>query len=240
MYIWTTAVFKLALAIFFLRIIQSKWQRQVIYVTISLYCLYSFAFLFLNIFRCGPPAKYFEHEISGSGCLPYVTVVGPMNYIHATLNALTDWIFAIMPIFVVMGTQMKYSARLTVICILCLGVLGSICSVIRLAYVKSLGTGDVLYSAPGLAMLSVAELGIGISASCMATFRPLMKRYTGQTVQSTRRGTSGVHASAPESHTHELINDHNTHRNASLVKHAPSVVHVSKTVHQITVAADEV
>jgi hypothetical protein len=70
---------------------------------------------------------------------------------------------------------MHKQQKITVCTILGLGVLGSICSVVRLAYVDVIGVAlqDLLVSAPNFAIVSIVELGLGITAACLATLRPL-------------------------------------------------------------------
>lgn len=70
-----------------------------------------------------------------------------------------------------MGKQQK----ITVCTILGLGVSGSVCSIVRLAYVDVIGVRlqDLLVSAPDYGITSIVELGLGITAACLATLRPL-------------------------------------------------------------------
>ncbi|KAI4849356.1 hypothetical protein E4T44_03400 [Aureobasidium sp. EXF-8845] len=174
LYILTTIIFKLSLAVFFLRIVNQRWQRQVIIGSVSLYTLFGTAWLFVAIFQCGNPGDYGKNEAAGK-CLPFQTVLRPLNYTHGVFNAVTDWIFAIIPIFVVRSAQMHKQQKITVCTILGLGVLGSICSIVRLAYVDVIGVAlqDLLVSAPNFAIVSIVELGLGITAACLATLRPL-------------------------------------------------------------------
>ncbi|KAI4734645.1 hypothetical protein E4T50_14833 [Aureobasidium sp. EXF-12298] len=192
LYILTSIVFKLSLAVFFLRIVNQRWQRQVIIGSVTLYTLFGTAFLLIAIFQCGNPRDYGINELKGK-CLPFQTVLRPLNYTHGVFSAVTDWIFAIIPIFVVRSAQMHKQQKLTVCAILGLGVLGSICSLIRLAYVNVLGVPlqDLLVSAPNFAIISVVELGLGVTAACLATLRPLFafwfdKARTG--ISSSRSG----------------------------------------------------
>lgn len=64
LYIVTTVVLKLALAIFFLRIIPENfsWQRKVIYIATGIYTTYGLAFTFIVVFQCGNPADFFMQE----------------------------------------------------------------------------------------------------------------------------------------------------------------------------------
>ncbi|THZ96173.1 hypothetical protein D6C83_09154, partial [Aureobasidium pullulans] len=61
LYILTTILFKISLAIFFLRIVVVKWQRRLIYTSTGIYTLYSVIFIFLVTFRCGSPPDLLIH-----------------------------------------------------------------------------------------------------------------------------------------------------------------------------------
>ncbi|KAI5204134.1 hypothetical protein E4T39_03808 [Aureobasidium subglaciale] len=205
LYILTTVIFKLSLAVFFLRVVNQRWQRQVIIGSVTLYTLFGIAWLFVAMFQCGSPGNYGKNEAAGK-CLPFKTVLRPLNYIHGVFNAVTDWIFAIIPIFVVRSAQMHRQQKITVCTILGLGVLGSICSIVRLAYIDVIGVklGALLISAPNFAIVSIVELGLGITAACLATLRPLFAFWfdkartgisTSRNGRDTKTGPAGVDGS---------------------------------------------
>lgn len=74
---------------------------------------------------------------------------------------------------------MTRQAKFSVYTLLVLGVLGSLCSLIRLAYIDLLGVGidKLLLKAPPYGITSVVELGCGITAASMATLRPLFSSF---------------------------------------------------------------
>jgi hypothetical protein len=102
---------------------------------------------------------------------------------------------------------MHRQQKITVCTILGLGVLGSICSIVRLAYVDVIGVPlqDLLVSAPNFAIVSIIELGLGVTAACLATLRPLFafwfdKARTG--ISSSRSGNrSGKSKTGPSRQT---------------------------------------
>jgi len=77
---------------------------------------------------------------------------------------------------------MTRQQRISVIAILCLGIGGSICSLVRIAYVDVLGVGfglKLLQQAPSFAIVSCIEVGLGITCINCATLRPMFQRYLG-------------------------------------------------------------
>lgn len=195
LYIASTIILKISLAIFFLRILHKKWQRNLILAATIIYTAFASIYWFIDLFHCGDPAKYFIHQVE-SKCMDFARVVGPLTYTHSALNAVTDWIYALVPVIVVWQSQMAARARATVSIILIFGVLGSVCSVVRTAYVDVLGVAldKILSTAPKFAILSIVEVGLGIAAINMATLRPLFKTVFASTRGAITRPTNGPSA----------------------------------------------
>lgn len=174
LYILTTITLKISLAIFFLRVVIQKWQRRVIYITIGIYTVYGLMFAFLAVFQCGVPTHFLIKEATGM-CVRD-DILQPLNYLHGSLNAASDWLFAILPIFVLWNSKIPRSAKISSGLLLSLGAIGSISSLIRLAYVPGLKNGPVFFSnAINIGIWSVIEPGLGIVAASLATLRPLFK-----------------------------------------------------------------
>ncbi|KEQ93815.1 hypothetical protein AUEXF2481DRAFT_30894 [Aureobasidium subglaciale EXF-2481] len=183
-YLLTSLALKLSLAVFFLRIVLEKWQRQTIIISTVIFSLYTFGFFFVAIFQCGDPSKYLLHKVQGK-CMSW-SALGPLNYIHGVMNALTDWVFVSLPILVVRKANMRGRDKWSVVFVLIVGVLGSVASVVRLFYINDLHSGDqdattFFSNASTIAIASTIEPGMGIIAACMATLRPLFKSVLDRT-----------------------------------------------------------
>ncbi|KAI4716123.1 hypothetical protein E4T48_07697 [Aureobasidium sp. EXF-10727] len=177
-YIMTSLLLKLSLAVFFLRIVVAKWQRYTIIIGTSVFSLFTLAFFFVAVFQCGPPSHFLLNNAKGK-CLHW-DVTGPLNYIHGTLNAITDWIFVSLPIVVIRNANMNRKSKASVIGVLAIGVLGSVASVVRLYYIKDIHPGassatEFFSKAATIAIASIIEIGLGLTAACLATLRPLFK-----------------------------------------------------------------
>lgn len=59
-----------------------------------------------------------------------------VSIIVSAVQMCTDWACAVIPFFIVAGLQMSLRKKVSVIVILGLGVVASICTVIRLPYLK--------------------------------------------------------------------------------------------------------
>jgi hypothetical protein len=158
----------------------AKWQRYTIIIGTSIFSLFTFAFFFVAVFQCGPPSDFLLNNAKGK-CLPW-SVTGPLNYIHGTMNVLTDWVFVSLPILVIRNANMNRRAKSSVIGVLAIGVLGSVASVVRLYYVKDIHPGassatEFFSKASTIAISSIIEIGLGVTAACLATLRPLFKSF---------------------------------------------------------------
>jgi hypothetical protein len=185
-----------------------KWQRRVIIISTIIFSVYTFSFFFVAVFQCGDPAKYLLHKVEGK-CVAWSTL-GPMNYLHGVMNALTDWIFVSLPILVIRKANMSARDKLSVVFVLVIGVLGSGASVVRLFYINALHSGDqdataFFSGASSIAIVSTIEPGLGITAACLATLRPFFRSLLGHTRSQLTSGSDknklstaerGVHASS--------------------------------------------
>jgi len=97
-YVLTMLVLKIALAIFFLRIMVSPWQRRIVFAAAGLSTVFNTGYFFYAIFQCGIPQGpyiFFIKKISGQ-CITAAQILG-VAYTHGAITALTDLVFAIIP-----------------------------------------------------------------------------------------------------------------------------------------------
>jgi len=188
LYIATMTVLKLSLAAFYLQIFIVKWQRWVIIAAVGICTLFSIASFFVAIFQCGKPKDYLINEAQLK-CLPFDTVIGPLNYTYTALNAATDWVFAILPFFILRNSNMPFRTKVSVYFLLALGAVGSVASCVRFGYIGDLAPGgNILKATSNIAIWQTVEPGCGIAAGSIATLRPLLKSLVEktQTVFSSR------------------------------------------------------
>ncbi|KAI4852568.1 hypothetical protein E4T44_01404 [Aureobasidium sp. EXF-8845] len=176
LYIVTTVILKLALAIFFLRIIPENfsWQRKTIYIATGIYTTYGLAFTFIVVFQCGNPSNFFLQE-ARKACMSD-TILQPLYYTAGGMNALTDWIFSLLPVTVIWSAAIPRSTKISAGCLLGLGSLASIASLIRLAFIPGIQASPTfLQNASSIACWSIVEPGLGIIAASLAALRPLFR-----------------------------------------------------------------
>lgn len=135
---------KISLAFFLLRIVTQPWQRWTIYGSTAIYFLWAVAFLFLTIFQCGLPNSWAQKIATGQ-CVSY-SVTLPTNYVYAGLNIATDLMFCLIPMFILRTSKMLLRRKIPVYCLLTLGWLGSISSMVRTAYLHDLSPGGNFFN----------------------------------------------------------------------------------------------
>jgi hypothetical protein len=99
-YIWTMMLLKLAIALFFCRILRGKWQQIVIYCIATLSVVFGFAYFWFAVFQCGVPGQgeeQFWWKKATGQCVNEASILG-FGYSHAIISAGTDVVLSAMPI----------------------------------------------------------------------------------------------------------------------------------------------
>ncbi|KAG9533671.1 hypothetical protein KCU93_g284, partial [Aureobasidium melanogenum] len=172
-----TGVFlKISLGFFFLRIIIEPWQRMVIYICMAVSVIFGLVYFGIITFGCGDPKQFLIRTVENQ-CISITGVVIPASYVHTALNATTDWIMALLPIFTIWKLSMPRITKFWAYLLLGLGAAGSIVSLIRFGYVEGIRPGKHFFKQSAkFALYSIFEPGLGIAAVNFATLRPLFKK----------------------------------------------------------------
>ncbi|KAH8821450.1 hypothetical protein F5884DRAFT_87245 [Xylogone sp. PMI_703] len=179
-YILTTFTLKLSLAAFLLRIIKVRAQVIAVHVMLVLITILSIIFFFMTIFQCQPAEKFWHPEVPGK-CFGKTTVLG-ISLSHGILIAITDFLMAILPLFIVWKLQMTLFMKFSVAALMGMGSVAGISSVIRLPYVRTLvyTDGNFFQATSNLAIVSCIEPGLGIIIGSASALRPLFVSIFGK------------------------------------------------------------
>lgn len=174
LYVLTTILFKISLAIVFLRIVIAKWQRRLIIIPTAIFTAYSLAYMFITTFRCGPPRQILLNTARGK-CLP-TSIVSPLLYVSGIFNALMDVMFACLPTAILWHSQMPKKTKISCCILLSMGGLSCVASIIRIAFLS--GVSDQAHyftNAINTGLVSIVEPGLAITAASLGTLRPLFQ-----------------------------------------------------------------
>lgn len=162
------------MALFFLRICNRTFHRWIIVSSVTLFIIFNLTLLSISLGQCGNIATI---DMNDPHCLSW-SILGPLNYFIAALNATVDWIFAILAIYIVSGLNLSPHSKVSVYFIILLASLGSIVSVVRIPYIDGLRLNASYYSRKNdvIAYTSLIESAIGIIVASMSVMRPLAAR----------------------------------------------------------------
>ena len=177
LYLLDQCFFKLSLAFFFLRIASRPLHRWIIRITVSISLLCNLVLLGITVGQCGDIATI---DLNQPHCLSW-RILGPLNYLCASLNALVDWLFATLAIHVVRGLMLEGRIRSSVCGIILLATAGSIVSIVRIPFISGLRLDESYYSQRNnvIAYVSLIESAVGTIVASLSVMRPLLARYGG-------------------------------------------------------------
>ncbi|KAF4980511.1 hypothetical protein FZEAL_3499 [Fusarium zealandicum] len=182
LYVLTNMAIKASIAIFLLRICVHRIQRIIIWAVTAITEVYSLFFFLLFVLQCRPTSLFwlrYTNDPPPGSCLD-ASVVADAFYGYSAISCLTDWTYSILPIFLVWKLQMSTNVKVSVVVILAAGAIASSATIVRFPYLYSLtDIDDFLYSTSDVAIWSTVETGLGITASGIATLRPLLRTFFG-------------------------------------------------------------
>jgi hypothetical protein len=110
---------KLSLAIFFLRILASQWQRWLIVTAVSTSTIFGVAYFFFAIFQCGfvSSIQVLIFRMVNGQCAAKPTAMA-MNYVYALLGTISDWTCGLVPVFLLRKSNMPKKAKMIVCALL--------------------------------------------------------------------------------------------------------------------------
>lgn len=180
---------KASIAVMLLRLTIERIHHVIIWATFAVTELYSFYFFFLFVFQCKPSSYFWTRWTGSDGSCIDTNIVVRSTYGYSAVQCLTDWIFAILPFFLVWKLQMTKRSKISVALILSMGAIASTATIIRIPYLHTMGNvTDFLYATTDVAIWSGVETGLGITAACLATLRPLFRGW----LANTRRTTNAL------------------------------------------------
>ncbi|KAK8022297.1 hypothetical protein PG993_013064 [Apiospora rasikravindrae] len=185
-YIWyciTMITSKISIGVFLLRITVVKAHKWIIYVVLFLSVITGVVFFFVTLLQCQPLYYFWDKDNPGT-CLP-PSIIAALTYLYSAFSVLCDFTFALLPLHMIMGLQMRQSIKYSLVPILGMACVrhlrASIAVVVRFVFVHTFEDPDFLWATLDIAIWSDVEQGLAICAGCLATLQPLIKR-TAQSV----------------------------------------------------------
>jgi len=182
LYYLSCLTFRFSLAFFFLRLVFRPWHRYLVIGSVSTYSAITIGGMFLFIFRCGFPVTAFNIITHASDPVS-IEAARVLTYIMTAANAVCDWAFAIIPLWVIVRSRRQELHSRTAVCLpIVLGILGSVVAMVRFPYLAGTAGGTQFFQSSATSVfLSLLEAQIGIMAMSLTTIKPLLAKLEGKT-----------------------------------------------------------
>ncbi|KAJ5085074.1 hypothetical protein N7532_009845 [Penicillium argentinense] len=173
-YVITCVVAKVSIIITLLRITVDRIHAWILYAAISLATAVGLIFLFFTIFQCNP-VSHFWHQLSPTGsCVHKSTLIG-IAYLYSIGAAITDLTIGLLPVALIWNLRMNSRTKTAIVGILGVGCIASAAVIIRIPFVHHYKDREFLYNTYQISIWSNVEAGLGITAGCLTTLRPLIR-----------------------------------------------------------------
>ncbi|KAJ5524708.1 hypothetical protein N7494_011358 [Penicillium frequentans] len=173
---------KISVCIFLMRITVKRVHIWILYIVMILTVLAGLVFFFLMLLQCKPVSYFWNRTREDSSIEGYcidIHIIVIMTYIYSVFSAVCDFTVGILPIFLVKDLHMKKNAKVAVIGILSMACIASSAVIVRFPFVRTFEDPDFLYATYQIAIWSITEAGLGITAGSLATLRPLLRHWLG-------------------------------------------------------------
>ncbi|KAJ6014354.1 hypothetical protein N7540_008945 [Penicillium herquei] len=171
-YVITCVVAKVSIIISLLRITVDRIHAYILYAAISLATAVGTIFLFFTIFQCNP-VPFFWNRDSGT-CISKDLLID-IAYLYSAGAAVTDLTIGLLPIALIWNLRMNRRTKIAIAGILSVGCIASAAVIIRIPFVKYYKSDEFLYDTYQISIWSNVEGGLGITAGCLSTLRPLIR-----------------------------------------------------------------
>lgn len=94
-------------------------------------------FFLVVLFQCNPIRGFWTLDPNDAHCIN-VNALNALTYTISSLNVIADWVFGLLPFWIVRGLQMSVRQKRLVAALLAFAAIGSTATIIRLPFVGSL------------------------------------------------------------------------------------------------------
>ena len=114
---------KASIGIMLLRLSVKRSHHVVLWITLAVTELYGAFFFFLFVFQCIPSSYFWTRYTGGSGHCIDSSITINATYGYSAITCAGDWIYSILPYFLVWNLQMDRKEKVLVICILAMAAM---------------------------------------------------------------------------------------------------------------------
>ncbi|KAH7176113.1 hypothetical protein EDB81DRAFT_621673, partial [Dactylonectria macrodidyma] len=172
--ITSATVLKISVGFFLLRVATSAWHIWFLRILMTGTGLFGAVYLIMIVFQCFPVQTYWEEGPRTPGKCWDDKIMYILTIMAQSLNTAADWCFGTLPFFIVHSMSLPMKSKILIACVLGFAAIGSVATIVRAFYIPTLlEHEDFLYKTTRFSVWSVVEPGVGITAACIVTLRPL-------------------------------------------------------------------
>ncbi|EKV06545.1 Integral membrane protein, putative [Penicillium digitatum] len=177
-YVLTCVVAKLSIIIALLRITISRVHAYILYGAMILATAVGLIFFFFTMFQCSPVDYFWKRAQPNThgACINRTLLIG-IAYLYSIGAAITDLTIGLIPVALIWNLRMNRRTKGAIAVILGIGSIASAAVIIRIPYIPTYKDPDFLYATSQLSIWSNIEAGIGITAGCLTTLRPIIRIF---------------------------------------------------------------
>ncbi|KAK8075289.1 hypothetical protein PG997_009952 [Apiospora hydei] len=177
-YVVATCTLKVFIGIFLIRIAVDRRHLLVLHILTWGTLLFGIPYSILMIIQCRPIDTFWNISPRAPGkCWDY-SVMQTLTHVASSLNCFADWIFGIIPFFIVRSLNITRPTKALVAWLLCFAAIGSAATIIRTFFLPRMVSGhDFLYKTVDLCIWSTVEVGVGVLAWSVSVCRPIHRYF---------------------------------------------------------------
>ncbi|RAK95321.1 pectinesterase precursor [Aspergillus ibericus CBS 121593] len=198
LYLWSSAVAKISIALALLRLTVRRMHRIVLWVIIGVVIAIGLMFWLVLLLDCRPVSYFWLRvDLTHSGTCQPVRVLLAIAYLYSGITIFCDLTLGILPMFLIWRLQMNDRTKIALGGILSLGAVASVAVIIRLPFLHNYEDINFLYSTYQIAVWSIMETGLGITAGSLVTLRALFRWFLDGNAYYGRHGRGGKPSGGP-------------------------------------------
>ncbi|XRM37376.1 putative cation-transporting ATPase 1 [Aspergillus tubingensis] len=189
-YVVTVVVARISIALALLRLTVSRVHTILLWCVVGVSIIVGLVFWFMLTFECKPVSHFWQRTKPGH-CMSIDKLLD-IAYVYSVTAMLCDFTLGLLPIFLVWKLQMSRQTKAALAGILSLGCIASAGVIVRIPFLPTYKDAEFLYATTQISIWSNVEAGLGITAGCLVTLRPLFRWLGGTSYSPTRsKKTSG-------------------------------------------------
>jgi len=170
-----TSLVKISVGLFLLRLVQGKWYKRILIGWIIFTILFTVSSMGTLLFQCLPvnAAWNFALRANPSTKCYSLDIYRSIGLFNGAINIFTDFLFATLPIPLILPLQINVRTKISLICILGLGYFACVAAIVREHLLAGFFDEPDPFYHYSLQVWNGIEINTGILAACLPSLRPL-------------------------------------------------------------------